>query len=139
MHVWLDEHTYHILEWYYLVASNQRPAKYLKSSKIGTELAKYELKETSKDELWEIQKERLTQFYVEWEKIKEDKVFDAEFTVPEVSLFDLNAELMNRALYSCDYCEWKCNADRTDSKKKKGVCKLDTRTRIASSCLHAIL
>jgi putative pyruvate formate lyase activating enzyme len=54
---------------------------------------------------------------------------------PEGNTFlALKAELANRMLTSCHFCERKCGADRT--RDSKGWCKLDSDSRVSSAFLH---
>ena len=52
----------------------------------------------------------------------------------DINLVDLKAEIANRILEECVFCEWRCKVDRT--KGQKGVCRLDEKAYIASIFVH---
>ncbi len=130
--IWDVESVRENLSWYYSVAINQMPAKYLIARRIPCDI---DLKEATEEELWK-EHERLTQKFLRvWEKIRTRKIRLADLPKAFPSLMDLNVELVNRMLTHCNFCRWNCRVNRVDG-KKLGVCKLGTRSNVSSFFHH---
>ena len=135
--IWNDLELKSKLNWYYQVAMNKKPAKYLIARKIACDI---DLKNTSIDDLWEYHKNLSDKFTELWHRIKSDEIEISDLPQPDTSLMDLNTELVNRMLRSCNFCRWNCKIDRTlvddDPSAKTGTCQLGEKSRVSSYFHH---
>lgn len=121
------------LEWYYQVANNEMPAKYLISSRLPVTFDPND----SEENLWLIHAKGVKEFCLRLNEIQRGRTQLKELEVPDQSLMDLNAVLTYKMLKSCQFCEWKCNINRTNEKNKKlGTCQLATDSKVGSFFHH---
>ena len=121
------------LNWYYYVANNKLPAKYLICSRIPVKFNS----EDSEENLWLVHKEATEEFVEVFEGIKNGTLDFTTLLKPELSLMDLNITLVNKMLSKCQFCEWLCNVDRTKEKNTKlGTCKLRAETKVGTFFHH---
>ena len=128
--VWDDKKVKERLSWYYDVIRSKRPAKYLICKSVRTKL---DIKNSKTSELWE-EHERLSK--ITRNKIEEIKSTEYLENIEsyENNFLDLKSEIANRALDSCNLCEWNCHVNRNEG--EIGVCRLDKTTRVSSWFRH---
>ncbi|MEE9594551.1 MAG: radical SAM protein [Candidatus Hydrothermarchaeales archaeon] len=114
---------------YVEVSTNRRPASFMitKSIEVG------QLQDASIDELWRVHDEKMPELVDEKERV------DGLPGMPELkpakySLLDLKHEIANKILESCNFCERRCGANRSEG--KKGFCNLDKGSRLSTEFLH---
>ncbi|MFQ5831071.1 MAG: radical SAM protein [Candidatus Thorarchaeota archaeon] len=128
--MWKDPETIRRLKRYRGIIDQERTAKYLLGKEVSCGIP---LDETIEN-LW-AEHATLSKYHSEYVKqvdSGQDRLSSSE--VPEVSFLDLKAELANRVLQECHFCERKCGADRT--RDEKGWCKLGSESRVSSAFLH---
>lgn len=134
--VWNNSEISETLDWYYKVSNNEKPAKYLICKKVECRIPL----DSDLEMLW-IEHERLTRKFLGiLGQIKAGSKHLSEFDDAEISLLDLNIELVDRMLQNCNFCEWNCKVDRnlTDEtiKSSSGTCQLGSESRIGSYFHH---
>lgn len=115
---------------YFSVIRNELPAKFriCKITPAETKLnANYE-------DLWKTHEKGLKEFNEILQKIDRKEASLEDFNKPEISLLDIKSEIANRALESCNFCEWRCGVNR--KKGEKGPCGVGEKARVASQFLH---
>lgn len=130
--LWIWERVGDRLPWYYDVACNRMPAKYLIARRIASEK---DLREASEPELWEEHAELTKHFLRLWDEVRYKGVRIMEIPRAEVSLVDLSVELTRRMLRHCNFCRWNCRVDRVAG-TKLGTCQLDAVSRVSSYFHH---
>jgi putative pyruvate formate lyase activating enzyme len=127
------------LEWYYQVSINNKPAKFLICKRIKIE-SNLPLDELSTDQLWVLHNKATEDFLQLWQKVKDDQVHLSSIQIESPNLLDLNKEIVNRMLESCNFCTWNCKVDRKkvniDPTAKSGTCQLGTESRVSSFFHH---
>jgi len=121
------------LNWYRAVADNQLPAKYILARRIAipADFASYDT-----DQLWQLHQDASDQLIQLQSDIRTTQVNIASLEKQTTSLLDLNVELVNRMLTSCNFCQWRCEVDRSDESAKPGACQLGEETRVGSYFHH---
>jgi putative pyruvate formate lyase activating enzyme len=120
------------LSWYEQVSNDLRPAKYRIAKRVA---CKVNLNEAPDETLW---KEHVHLSKVAREMLNQldPRTIDiSDLPIAELSFLDLKAEILNRMIHRCGFCEWKCKVDRVSS-TKKGACKLDSRSRVSTWFHH---
>lgn len=130
--IWNDERLAKRLSWYYEVALNKKPAKYLICSRIK---ASNELSEKSYDELWKEHDMLSKEFDEVYRKVKNNDFDISILERPRKSFLDLKVEIVNRMIRRCEFCEWKCKVDRVKG-EKLGSCELEKESRVSSYFHH---
>ncbi len=128
--VWDVEEVRERLRWYYMVATNQRPAKYLICRRVPAELSEG----MTYEELWSAHRKASAEFHRVFAEIREGTLRLRDLEEVSPSLMDLKVEIVRRMLRSCVFCRWRCRVDRT-SGSKLGTCML-ARTSKVSSYFH---
>ncbi len=118
------------LRWYYMVATNQRPAKYLICRRVPVE----PFEGMTYEELWSAHRKASAEFQKVFAEIKEGTLRLRDLEEANPSLMDLKVEIVRRMLRSCVFCRWRCRVDRTAG-GKLGTCML-ARTSKVSSYFH---
>jgi len=118
------------LSWYIKVMMNKRPAKYLICKRIPIET---DLKE-NEEKLWDEHDKKVIEFKKVYNKIATGDLKIEELTKPKKNLLDLKIELTKRMLTHCNFCERRCNINR--SKGLVGYCQLDKNTYVSSWFHH---
>ncbi|MDW8041800.1 MAG: radical SAM protein [Nitrososphaerota archaeon] len=128
--VWELEEVRERLNWYYRVANNEQPAKFLICRRVRAEFGS----ESSDEELWREHRRCSEEFRGLQRELREGglRLRDLEEVSP--SLMDLKVEIVRRMLRSCTFCRWRCRVDRV-SGGKLGTCML-ARTSKVSSYFH---
>ncbi len=134
--VWENSKISNEISWYYKVANNLRPAKYLICKKIACEVSL----DSELHILW-AEHEKLSTILVNHLKlIKSGELKILDLQTPEISLLDLNEELVNRMATKCNFCEWNCKVNRYEVdeniKSSSGTCQLGIESRIGSYFHH---
>jgi putative pyruvate formate lyase activating enzyme len=134
--IWDNTDTLDRLNWYYDVANNLKPAKYLICKRIRCSVPL----NSDLDVLWE-EHENLTQELIKTiDLIHSEKIVLSDLEDADISLLDLNEELVRRMLSSCNFCEWNCNVNRYEAdeniKSSTGTCQLGTESRVGSYFHH---
>lgn len=128
--VWRNQTVRARLSWYYEVLRDLKPAKFLVCKQIECKLNPQQMTEL---ELWEEHEKLRDQFL---DKLVDVRKGNAETSSrPEFSFLDVKAQLLNRLVRKCIFCEWRCKVDRVDY-KRKSACNLDSTARVASFFLH---
>lgn len=130
--LWIWDQVGDRLPWYYAVATNRMPAKYLVARRISCQV---DLHQATEDELWN-EHARLTNRFLEArEAIRHRMAELSELPRPRTSLVDLSVELASRMLRHCNFCRWKCSVDRSVG-SKHGACQLESESRVSSYFHH---
>ncbi len=130
--LWIWDQVGDRLPWYYAVACNRMPAKYLIARRIGSDLP---LREEATANLWEEHARLTREFLRLWHVVRYAGVRLTEIPEAETSLLDLSAELARRTLRACTFCRWNCRVDRVAG-TKLGACQLDAVSRVSSYFHH---
>ncbi len=120
------------LTWYFSVARDVKPAKYLLARRIGCTL---DLPTATLDELWTEHDLATTRFLDLWTETRQRGVRLTGLPPENPSLLDLTAELVRRMMARCTFCRWNCRVDRTID-AKHGTCQLNDLSRVASYFDH---
>ena len=124
---WESGKVQNALPHYSEILNRKRLAKYLIAKKIETNIENPSV--VSTEELIRIHESMKQAFS---EKIKQDPSSLNKET-PTFSFLDLKIEIAKRILSSCEFCERKCQIDRT---KSKGHCRIDAKAKVSSSFAH---
>ena len=119
------------LSWYHQVMRNQRPAKFLVSKSVPTDIVPAE---ASEELLWEEHAKLAEEFRASLREVVEGHEIDRG-RLPARSFLDVKAELLRRMLRHCTFCEWRCKVDRVEG-ARKGACRMDATTRVAAWFHH---
>lgn len=134
--IWEDDTE---LSWYRQVADNQLPAKYLLARRLHVPP---DFKELLTEDLWELHHTLSSQQVALRKRIRANPEEFTELKKERPNLLDLNVELVNRMLISCNFCRWNCKVDRTVSENsipeghKLGACQLSRESRVGSYFHH---
>ncbi len=120
------------LPWYFAVAADLMPAKYLLCRRVPCTL---DLREATLDELWAEHDRATVRFLKVWEEVRRRNVRMSELPPAAPSLLDLTGELVARMLSRCTFCRWNCRVDRR-SGSRHGTCQLESDSRVASYFDH---
>ncbi len=130
LRVWKDPETIRRLKRYRGIIDQERTAKYL----LGKEVSCSIPLDGTTENLW-AEHATLSKNHTEYVKqVDSGEARLSSGAAPEVSFLDLKAELANRILQDCHFCERKCGADR--ARDEKGWCKLGSESRVSSAFLH---
>lgn len=130
LHIWSNMKPH--LPWYYDVATNRKPAKYLISRRVGTSM---EIEKASEDDLWNEHNNLMKTFLERWEGVKDGKLRLENIEKAKTSLLDVNVALVKHMLAHCNFCRWNCRVDRSRG-IKYGTCKLESTSRVSSYFHH---
>lgn len=131
--VWRDEMVRERLSWYHEVLRYLKPAKFLICKTVACIEDPSLMTEA---ELWEEHSRLRHEFLNRLREFKESESSPKRFDKPPFSLLSLKVELLNRILRKCGFCEWRCNVDRVEG-KRRGACHLDKTARVATFFLHS--
>ncbi len=131
LQVWADPTVQRQLSWYFNVARNVMPAKYLIANRVDAgDFSGMDL-----PSLWQLHEQVTAEFLHLWSQVKSGKLSVHELPRPSQSLLDLNVEIVGRILRSCIFCRWRCGVDRVKG-EKLGTCQLGEQSRVASYFHH---
>jgi putative pyruvate formate lyase activating enzyme len=129
--VWRDPEVARSLAWYRKVMTGNVPAKFILCRKIPAEV---ELNKADENELLS-QHRRLSPILSNLVTNIQKGSGDAWIQKDEhPNLLDLKSALVNKTLEHCNFCEWRCNVNRT--RGKIGFCRLDNTTSVGSHFHH---
>ncbi len=128
--VWDVEEVGERLRWYYMVATNERPAKYLICRRIPVE----PFEGMTDEELWSAHRRASVKFQRVFAEIREGTLRLRDLEEANPSFMDLKVEIVRRMLRGCVFCRWRCRVDRTAG-GKLGTCML-ARTSKVSTYFH---
>ncbi|MBS3795992.1 MAG: radical SAM protein [Candidatus Thorarchaeota archaeon] len=128
--VWNNPDANERMSRYRAIIDDRRWAKYLLTKDIEADV---EL-DASTDKLWDVHKQLSEKFQEHLGNVDDEGKRIGEAEQPEQSFLNLKAELAQRILQDCHFCERKCGADRT--RDEKGWCKLGHESRVSSAFLH---
>ena len=128
--VWNNSDANERLSRYRAIIDDTRWAKYLLTKDIEADVDLT----ASTDKLWDVHNQISEKFQEYLEDVDDEGQRIGEAEQPEQSFLNLKAELAQRILQNCHFCERKCGADRT--KDEKGWCKLGKESRVSSAFLH---
>jgi len=129
--VWDVEEVGSRLRWYYMVATNQRPAKYLICRRIPAEFEEG----MSDEELWSSHRRAAEEFRRVFAEIREGTLRLRDLEEARPSLMDLKVAIVRRMLRRCTFCRWRCRVDRTAG-GKLGTCMLAHTSKVSSYFHH---
>ncbi|MCY0860084.1 MAG: radical SAM protein [Sulfolobaceae archaeon] len=129
--LWIWKYMKDDLRWYYKVATNRKPAKYLIAKRVGVDYSD----DDKLEELWSKFYNALPKFLSLWKDVDEGKEDITKLEIPKVSLLDLMVSIVRKWLYSCSFCRWRCRVNRVEG-KKYGACMLDTESRVGAYFHH---
>jgi len=129
---WRDQAVRERLSWYYDVLRNLKPSKFLICKEIACEHDPSLLTET---QLWQEHGRLRLEFLNRSREFKEGKILSERSQKPQFNFLDVKVELLNRILRNCVFCEWRCQVDRVEG-KRKGACHLDSTARVATYFRH---
>ena len=110
---------------------NRRPAKFLICKSIPSDTP---LEVLSEGRLWDEHARLAAEFRTLLQKV--ERGYEVDTTrFPERNFLDVKVELLNRMLRHCTFCEWRCNVDRVEG-RRKGACQMDATTRVATWFHH---
>ena len=130
--LWIWDRMRDSLPWYYGVATNRMPAKYLIARRVPCGA---DLREAGEEELWAEHARATERFLSLWREIRDGRRELAEIPRAEPSLMDLSVELVHRMLRECHFCRWNCRVDRVAG-TKLGTCQLDSVSRVSTYFHH---
>ncbi len=107
------------------ITENKKYAKFLIAKTIPVKFPK------SEERLWETHKNKMMEF---WKALKAHDKGKRKLEFAKVSLLDLKFEIAKRMLEKCEFCERKCNVDRT--KGNTGFCGLTDKSFLSSEFIH---
>lgn len=127
--IWKDSLIRKSFDWYYQVSNNVKPAKFLicKHIKCDVDL------DSDEKHLWDEHSRLREEFEPVFASICSNELNLSDLNKPAVSFMDLKAELANRMLKHCNFCEWNCRVDRSS---RHGACQLETQSRVGSYFHH---
>jgi putative pyruvate formate lyase activating enzyme len=120
------------LDWYFRVAVNEMPAKYLVCRRVE---APPDFREMGEDELWRLHEKLSESFHKLLEQVKEGSLELAELPAFRDSFLSVKVELVKRMVRHCNFCRWNCRVDRSNP-TKLGTCQLDTTSRVSTYFHH---
>ncbi len=129
--LWIWKYMKDDLPWYYEVANNLRPAKFLIADRVPVDFSDDEDLQT----LWGRFDKAEAEFLRLWSDVRFNDEDITRLERPQRSLLDLLSAIARKTLERCTFCEWKCRVDRTRP-RLLGTCMLDTTTRVASFFHH---
>lgn len=134
--VWNNKEIFDRLSWYYDVSNNTKPAKYLICKRIKCSIPL----NSNLKELWEEHNKLSLELITIVDQIKLGKMELNSIKIADISLLDLNEELVQRMLANCNFCEWNCNINRFETlenvKSTSGTCQLGIESRVGSYFHH---
>jgi putative pyruvate formate lyase activating enzyme len=111
--------------------TDEKPAKFMICKTIPSDLA---LEKASEEDLWKEHRKLAQEFRLMFRGVLAGNELDTVH-VPARNFLDIKAELLNRILEHCTFCEWKCKVDRARG-SAKGACRMDATTRVATWFHH---
>jgi uncharacterized Fe-S radical SAM superfamily protein PflX len=120
------------LDWYFRVAVNEMPAKYLVCRRVE---APSDFREMGEDELWRLHEKLSESFHKLLEQVKKGSLELAELPAFRDSFLSVKVELVKRMVRHCNFCRWNCRVDRSNP-TKLGTCQLDTTSRVSTYFHH---
>ena len=129
--LWIWRYVKDDLPWYYAVANNEKPAKFLIADRVAVDFSETD----DVNELWSRFDKAEAEFLRLWSDVRYQDEDIARLERPERSLLDLLSAIARKSLKRCDFCEWRCRVDRT-GKGPLGACMLDATSRVASYFHH---
>jgi uncharacterized Fe-S radical SAM superfamily protein PflX len=120
------------LDWYFRVAVNEMPAKYLVCRRVE---APPDFREMGEDELWRLHDKLSEGFHKLFEQVRKGSLELAELPAFRDSFLSVKVELVKRMVRHCNFCRWNCRVDRSNP-TKLGTCQLDTTSRVSTYFHH---
>jgi uncharacterized Fe-S radical SAM superfamily protein PflX len=132
LYVWRVPEVRGRLDWYFRVAVNEMPAKYLVCRRVE---APPDFREMGEDELWRLHEKLSESFHKLLEQVKKGSLELAELPAFRDSFLSVKVELVKRMVRHCNFCRWNCRVDRSNP-TKLGTCQLDTTSRVSTYFHH---
>ncbi|MGC9071689.1 MAG: radical SAM protein [Acidilobus sp.] len=129
--LWIWKYMKDDLPWYYEVANNQKPAKFLIADRVPADFSENDEVQA----LWARFGRAEISFIRLWSDVRYQEEDITKLERPQKSLLDLLSVIARRTLERCTFCEWKCGVNRIKP-KLLGACALDATTRVASFFHH---
>ncbi len=131
VNVWQDAEVGRRLYWYRQVMLGRFPAKFLLCRKVPIEEG---FAEGTEDDLWATH-DRLSMVHSSlMADVRSGSEQGWNLDDYHPNFLDLKAELVNRMLRHCNFCEWNCRVNRAEG--KVGFCRLDRTTSVGSYFHH---
>ncbi|MEM4416517.1 MAG: radical SAM protein [Nitrososphaerota archaeon] len=130
--VWSSPEVRERLGWYYAVANNFKPAKYLICRRVP---AGEELENLGEGELWKLHARASEEFSKIFREIRDGGLELGRMEPVKPSLLDLKVALVKKMLRHCNFCRWNCRVDRVAG-GKHGTCQLEEESRVSSYFHH---
>jgi putative pyruvate formate lyase activating enzyme len=131
--LWIWDHLADRLGWYYRVALNEKPAKYLIAKRTPLPLKSYQEAGTVEEAL-EVYRKATDEFLKIRKAIEGGEPLEG-FETPTYSLLDLAHDLVQALLKRCIFCRWRCRVDR-ERGEKLGACMLTAESRVSTYFHH---
>lgn len=132
LEVWQTPEIRGKLSWYYEVAINKMPAKYLLCRRVEVDENPSLLDEAS---LWQIHRRAAEKFNKIRREIRDGTISLKELTPARPNYLDVKVALVKKMLTHCNFCKWNCRVDRTAG-TKHGTCQLESESRVSSYFHH---
>lgn len=129
--LWIWDYIKDDFEWYYAVANNEMPAKYLIAKRVGVDFSEDESLESLLSKLDKVTEE----FLKLWKDVRYQGEDISKLEVPKRNILYYLSVLTNKWLRKCSFCRWNCKVDRVEG-KKLGACQLDNESRVATFFHH---
>ncbi len=130
--VWRDKCVRDRLGWYYSVATNSMPAKYLICKRVAVNPS---IDGMDMDGLLKEYNAALEQFLMLWSSVKSGSIMIKDIPIAETNLLDLLTSIVKRYLRACNFCRWQCRIDRLAG-GKLGACRLEAESRVSTFFHH---
>ncbi len=130
--LWIWDHVEDRLPWYYAVACNRMPAKYLIARRIASD---FDPAHATESDLWNEHARLTGEFLRLWREVRYEGVRLTDIPQAETCLLDVGVELARRTLRHCSFCRWNCRVDRIAA-TKLGTCQLDAVARVSAYFHH---
>lgn len=130
--IWKEGSVRDRLGWYYSVATNSMPAKYLICKRVPVDPSIYNM---DIDGLWKEYDAALERFIRLWSDVRSRSVTINDVPIAKVNLLDLLLAIVKGSLHACNFCRWQCKVDRTTG-GKLGACKLEAESRVSTFFHH---
>jgi len=130
--VWRRPEVRNRLDWYFRVATNSMPAKYLVCRRVE---APEDFRRLDEESLWRLHDRLSEDFHTLLKKVRKGDVKLGELPIFANNFLSVKVELVKRMVRHCNFCRWNCRVDRSNP-TKLGTCQLDTTSRVSTYFHH---
>lgn len=125
-----DERARRALGRYFAVMENALPPRFRICARVEVSVEPH----APEKQLWKAHERGLRSLTEIQRKIDAGEIRLSNLSRPAFSLLDLKIELAQRILKNCEFCERRCNVDR--SAGRRGACGVGSLPRVASEFMH---